>query len=449
MADPMFHQIKNEGIEYQDSRSLSFDPSTTSKITLGVVLLMLFGFILWATFAKLSSAAIAPGVIIVESKRKPIQHLEGGIVKTIHIADGQAVERGDLLITLDASQAHAQLYGLRAQWQSDLARLNRLQSELSDQKRIQFDPRLIELKDDPRVQTILDTQAKLFDKRRSLRRGEDKILNEKIAQANLDLDGLRKRYQADEQGLVYLTEQLEMHETLLETGNTSKSRLLDLKREYSDLSGNLAELDIKINRAQRGVSEAQLQDTNADFDYAKQIGEEIQQLERSINETNQAMMNAQQVLKRIEIRAPQSGVVVGLSVFAQQSVISPGEKIMEIVPQQDQLIVEALLKPEDIDVVYLGLDTQVRLSAYNFRRTPPVRGKLVHISADRITDQASGSSAYLAQIALNQDDLAVLQDVTLYPGMPAEVMILLNEKTPLDYLLSPLSVSAYKAMREI
>lgn len=449
MAEPMFHQIKSEGIEYQDSRSLSFDPSTTSKITLGVVLLMLFGFMLWATFAKLSSAAIAPGVIIVESKRKPIQHLEGGIVKTIHIADGQAVERGDLLITLDASQAHAQLYGLRAQWQSDLARLNRLQSELSDQKRIQFDPRLIELKDDPRVQTILDTQAKLFDKRRSLRRGEDKILNEKIAQANLDLDGLRKRYQADEQGLVYLTEQLEMHETLLETGNTSKSRLLDLKREYSDLSGNLAELDIKINRAQRGVSEAQLQDTNADFDYAKQIGEEIQQLERSINETNQAMINAQQVLKRIEIRAPQSGVVVGLSVFAQQSVISPGEKIMEIVPQQDQLIVEALLKPEDIDVVYLGLDTQVRLSAYNFRRTPPVRGKLVHISADRITDQASGSSAYLAQIALNQDDLAVLQDVTLYPGMPAEVMILLNEKTPLDYLLSPLSVSAYKAMREI
>ncbi|ANS85858.1 Type I secretion system membrane fusion protein PrsE [Vibrio scophthalmi] len=449
MADPMFHQIKNEGIEYHDSRSLSFDPSTTSKITLGVVLLMLFGFMLWATFAKLSSAAIAPGVIIVESKRKPIQHLEGGIVKSIHIADGQAVERGDLLITLDASQAHAQLYGLRAQWQSDLARLNRLQSELSDQKRIQFDPRLIELKDDPRVQTILDTQAKLFDKRRSLRRGEDKILNEKIAQANLDLDGLRKRYQADEQGLVYLTEQLEMHETLLETGNTSKSRLLDLKREYSDLSGNLAELDIKINRAQRGVSEAQLQDTNADFDYAKQIGEEIQQLERSINETNQAMINAQQVLKRIEIRAPQSGVVVGLSVFAQQSVISPGEKIMEIVPQQDQLIVEALLKPEDIDVVYLGLNTQVRLSAYNFRRTPPVRGKLVHISADRITDQASGSSAYLAQIALNQDDLAVLQDVTLYPGMPAEVMILLNEKTPLDYLLSPLSVSAYKAMREI
>ncbi|ANU36004.1 HlyD family type I secretion periplasmic adaptor subunit [Vibrio scophthalmi] len=449
MADPMFHQIKSDGIEYQDSRSLSFDPSTTSKITLGVVLLMLFGFLLWATFAKLSSAAIAPGVIIVESKRKPIQHLEGGIVKTIHIADGQAVERGDLLITLDASQAHAQLYGLRAQWQSDLARLNRLQSELSDQKRIQFDPRLIELKDDPRVQTILDTQAKLFDKRRSLRRGEDKILNEKIAQANLDLDGLRKRYQADEQGLVYLTEQLKMHETLLETGNTSKSRLLDLKREYSDLNGNLAELDIKINRAQRGVSEAQLQDTNADFDYAKQIGEEIQQLERSINETNQAMINAQQVLNRIEIRAPQSGVVVGLSVFAQQSVISPGEKIMEIVPQQDQLIVEALLKPEDIDVVYLGLDTQVRLSAYNFRRTPPVRGKLVHISADRITDQASGSSAYLAQIALNQDDLAVLQDVTLYPGMPAEVMILLNEKTPLDYLLSPLSVSAYKAMREI
>ncbi|EGU32228.1 HlyD family secretion protein, partial [Vibrio ichthyoenteri ATCC 700023] len=217
MADSMFHQISSNGIQYKDSRQLSFKSSFISKMSLAVVLVMLFGFLLWATFAKLSSAAIAPGVIIVESKRKPIQHLEGGIVKTIHIADGQAVAQGDLLITLDASQAHAQLHGLRAQWQSDLARLNRLQAELSDQTQIQFDPRLLELTHDPRVQTILDTQAKLFDKRRSLRSGEDKILNEKIAQANLDLDGLRKRYQADEQGLVYLNEQLEMHETLLET----------------------------------------------------------------------------------------------------------------------------------------------------------------------------------------------------------------------------------------
>ena len=449
MADPSFHHINADGIHYKDARTLSFTTTSQSKIALAVVLLMLFGFILWASFAKLSSAAIAPGVIIVESKRKPIQHLEGGIVQSIHISDGQAVKQGDLLITLDASKAHAQLYGLRAQWQSDLARLNRLQAELSDRSEVLFDTRLIERQQELHVQMILGTQSKLFEKRRSLRSGEDDILNEKIAQANLDLDGLRKRYQADQQGLVYLSEQLDMHEELLKTGNTSKSRLLDLKREYTDLNGNLAELEININRAKGGVSEAKLQETNADFNYAKQLGEEIQQLERAINETNQAMINAQQVLKRIEIRAPQAGIVVGLSVFAQQSVISPGEKIMEIVPQQDPLIVEALLKPEDIDVVYLGLDTEVRLSAYNFRRTPPVRGKLIHISADRITDQASGSSAYLAQVALNQDDLAALQGVTLYPGMPAEVMILLNEKTPLDYLLSPLSVSAYKAMREI
>ena len=449
MANPDFHQINHHGIEYKDARRLSFTTSTTSKIALMTVLTMLVVFVVWAALAKLSSAAIAPGVIIVETKRKPIQHFEGGIVKAIHVADGQSVEQGDLLITLDDSKAYAELYGLRAQWQSELARINRLQAELGDKSTITFDPQLLQQADETYVNTILNTQRQLFEKRRSLHNGEDKILNEKIAQANLDLEALRKRYQADEQSLVYLNQQLAMHVELLKTGNTSKSRLLDLKREYTDLNGNLAELDIKINRAQREVSEARLQDTNADFNYAKQLGEEIQQSERSINETNQAMNNARQVLKRIEIRAPQSGIVVGLSVFAQQSVIAPGEKIMEIVPQHDQLIVEALLKPEDIDVVSLGLDTEVRLSAYNFRRTPPVRGKLIHISADRITDQASGSSAYLAQVALNQEDLAALQGVTLYPGMPAEVMILLSEQTPLDYLLSPLSVSAYKAMREI
>jgi len=449
MAEQQFHTINQQGIHYHDSRELSFSTSLSLKLGAGTVLLMFFVFIVWASLANLSSAAIAPGVIIVESKRKPIQHLEGGIVEKIHVSDGQFVEQGQLLITLNSSKAQAQLFGLRAKWQSETARLNRLQAELLGNKTISFDQNLLKFNADRHVQNVLNTQKELFAKRRSLRSGEDKVLNGKTAQAHLDLQGLEKRYQADQQSLVYLTEQLEMHETLLKTGNTSKSKMLDLKREYTKLNGNLAELEAKIHRAQRSISEAELQDSNADFDYAKQLGEELQQLEKSIRETDEAMIEAQQVLKRIEIRSPQAGVVVGLAIFSEQSVISAGEKIMEIVPQQDQLVVEALVQPEDIDVVHIGLDTEVRLTAYNFRRTPPVRGKLVHISADRITDQASGSSAYLAQIKLNQEDLARLEQVTLHPGMPAEVMIMLNDQTPMDYLLNPLSVSTYKAMREI
>ena len=449
MAERQFHTINQQGICYHDDRQLCFATSLSLKIGAFAVVAMFLVFILWASLAHLSSAAIAPGVIIVESKRKPIQHLEGGIVEKIHIADGQFVEQGQLLITLNSSKAQAQLFGLRAKWQSETARLNRLQAELLGNKTISFDPELLKFKSDRHVQNVLNTQKELFAKRRSLRSGEDKVLVGKTAQAHLDLQGLEKRYQADQQSLVYLTEQLKMHETLLETGNTSKSKMLDLKREYTKLNGNLAELEAKIHRAQRSISEAELQDSNADFDYAKQLGEELQQLEKSIRETDEAMIEAQQVLERIEIRSPQSGVVVGLAIFSEQSVVSAGEKIMEIVPQQDQLVVEALIQPEDIDVVHVGLDTEVRLTAYNFRRTPPVRGKLIHISADRITDQASGSSAYLAQVKLNQEDLARLKQVTLHPGMPAEVMIMLNKQTPMDYLLNPLSVSAYKAMREI
>ncbi|RJX70226.1 HlyD family type I secretion periplasmic adaptor subunit [Vibrio sinensis] len=443
------HTISPDQIIYHDGRRIKFNANVYIKLAIATVLLLLILFCVWAATAKLSSAAIAPGVIIVESQRKPIQHLEGGIVKTIHITDGQSVEKGELLITLDSSKAEARLFGLRAQWQSDLARLNRLQAEMAESDAILFDQRLLARSDEPHVATLLSTQRKLFEKRQSLRSGEEQILLEKVAQADLDLEGLQQKYQADKQSLIYLSEQVEMHESLMETGNTSKSRLLDLKREHTDLTGSLAELNVRITRARRSVSEAKLKDTNAEFNYAKQLGEESQQLEKSINEAHEAMADAQQVLKRIEIRAPQSGVVVGLNVFATQSVIAAGDKIMEIVPQGDQLIVEALLKPEDIDVVYTGLATEVRLSAYNFRRTPPVRGTLIHISADRITDQATGSSAYLARVELNKDDLSLLSDVSLYPGMPAEVMILLNEQTPLDYLLSPLAVSSYKAMREI
>ncbi|WP_260258765.1 HlyD family type I secretion periplasmic adaptor subunit [Vibrio intestinalis] len=447
--DNHYHTITGKGIEYSDQRRVEFDAVRYTKQASIALIAMFVLFFIWASFAKLSSAAIAPGIIIVESKRKPVQHFEGGIVKQIHVSDGQRVSQGELLITLDASRAEAQLFGLRAQWQSDLARLNRLQAELNSLNEIQFDQRLLARQNDAHISSVLNTQTQLFEKRRSLRKGEDKILAEKVAQATIDLQGLQQRYQADQQSITYLSEQLTMHEKLLETGNTSKSKLLDLKREYTDLNGSLAELKAKISRAQRAVSEAKLLDTNADYDYAKQLGEEIQQLEKSINETHEAMANAEQILKRVEIRAPQAGIVVGLTVFASQSVVRAGDIIMEIVPQEDLLVVEALLKPEDIDVVYQGLATEVRLSAYNFRRTPPVRGVLTHISADRITDPETGSSAYLATIELNQQDLDQLNDVQLYPGMPAEVMILLNQQTPLDYLLSPLSVSAYKAMREM
>lgn len=449
MANSSYHEIHQDYIEYRDGRNLNFSVSANIKYALALVLILLFGFSYWASFAELSSAAIARGMVIVESKRKPVQHLEGGIVKQIHVEDGQNVEQGELLVTLDSSQAQARFLGLQAQWQSDLARLNRLQAELQDDSEIKFDARLLERDQQPRIQTILETQTKLFEKRRALQIGENKILLEKVAQAKSDLKGLQLRFKADKKTLLYLGQQVEMHEKLLKTGNTSRSKLLDLKRESSELEGDLAELTAKINRAIRSVSEAELQDENAEYLYAKQLGEEIQQLEKAINETAEAMNNAEQVLSRVEIRAPQAGIVVGLTIYSSESVISPGEKIMEIVPQQDLLIIEAMLKPEDIDNVYESLSTEVRLTAYNFRRTPPIRGQLIHISADTIVDQTTGEPAYLAKVQLEQADLKQLDNVTLYPGMPAEVMILLNEQTPLDYLLGPLSVSAYRAMREI
>lgn len=443
-------KFDRQGVNFEDGRHLSFSSKGLIVKTLLVLTLMVGGFSAWAMLAPLHSAAIAPGVVIVESKRKPIQHLEGGIIEKVHIRDGDSVERGDLLITLSATAAQANLHRLRAQWESDLARLNRLQAELAEHPEVRFDTRLLSRAQSPDIQSIIQTQQALFNKRLSLRQGEESVLKERVEQARLEMVGLEKRYQAGRASLAYLAEQLSMHKTLLGSGNTSKSRYLDLQREYSQLQGQTADLKAQIGRAKGQISEANLELANADFNYAKTLGEEIQDLERKLNETREAMVNASDILERIEIRSPQSGIVVGLNVISENAIVSPGETLMEIVPQEDELIVEALVKPEDIEVLHVGQDTHVRLTAFSFRKTPPIEGKLTHISADRISDPNTGSSAYLARVSLDKTVLENLgEEVSLYPGMPAEVMILLDEQTPFDYLINPLAIASYKAMREM
>lgn len=439
----------DKGLHFDDGRKVIFSTLKTQLFIWTVLIVSLGGFGAWAYLAPLSSAAIAPGVIIVESKRKPIQHLEGGIVQQVHVSDGDFVIKDQPLITLSPTKAQASLLRLRAQWQSDLARLNRLQSELANHPEIQFDMRLLSLGSDPNVASLLKTQSNLFAKRQSLKSGESEVLEQKVEQSKLDLQGFQQRYYAGTRSLKYLEEQVQMHQKLLLSGNTSKSRLLDLQRERSQLQGDVADLKARIGHSKRTIAEAKLELINADYTYAKTLGEEIQDLERKLNETREAMVNAQDVLTRVEIVAPQSGVVVGLNIVSENAIVPPGETLMELVPQEDELIVEALVKPEDIEALRVGLDTQVRLTAYSFRKTPPINGKLIHISADRISDQATGSSAYLARVSLNKAELKALESISLYPGMPAEVMILLEQQTPLEYLLNPLSVSAYKAMREI
>jgi len=439
----------DKGLHFDDGRKVIFSTLKTQLFIWTVLIVSLGGFGAWAYLAPLSSAAIAPGVIIVESKRKPIQHLEGGIVQQVHVSDGDFVIKGQPLITLSPTKAQASLLRLRAQWQSDLARLNRLQSELANHPEIQFDMRLLSLGSDPNVASLLKTQNNLFAKRQSLKSGESEVLEQKVEQSKLDLQGFQQRYYAGTRSLKYLEEQVQMHQKLLLSGNTSKSRLLDLQRERSQLQGDVADLKARIGHSKRTIAEAKLELINADYTYAKTLGEEIQDLERKLNETREAMVNAQDVLTRVEIVAPQSGVVVGLNIVSENAIVPPGETLMELVPQEDELIVEALVKPKDIEALRVGLDTQVRLTAYSFRKTPPINGKLIHISADRISDQATGSSAYLARVSLNKAELKALESISLYPGMPAEVMILLEQQTPLEYLLNPLSVSAYKAMREI
>ncbi len=414
-----------------------------------VVIVVLFGGAgTWAAMVSLSSAAIAPGVVTVDTNWRVVQHLEGGIVEAILVRDGDRVDQGDLLLRLDAT--HAEATNLIVQSELDLARATqaRLIAERDGAEAIAFPPALIERRSIPEVAVVVAGQEILFAARRESLAGQIDILNQRIAQHRDQISGLEVQQSASFQQIDLIEQELGGLRELYEEGYVTRSRILALERESQRLRGERGEDLAAIARAEEAIGEAELQIIQLRKDLREEVITELRNVQAQIFDLEQRQVSAADVLDRIEIRAPASGTIIGMTVHTIGGVIVPGDPIMNIVPDGDPLIIEARVKPTDIENVVVGQAAEVRFPGLSQRTTPSLNGQVLTISADRLSDGAEGEDYYQARIAIAPEELDRLTDMDLVPGMPAEVMILTGERTALTYLMDPILAGLNRSFRE-
>jgi HlyD family type I secretion membrane fusion protein len=424
------------------------------SINTGLALMWIFFgiFGLWAAFAPLNSAVIAQGKVILSNNRKTIQHLEGGIVDSILVREGQLVNKGDIIIKLDETAAKARFELVRKQFVTLQVAEARLIAERDDLKEITFPEELLKQKEsDSVVRESLDSQTRLFKTRRDNVEGKISVLNQKIAQFREDIAGLRSQTVSANRQIQLLNQEIGAVRTLVNSGNAPKSRLLGLQRQQADISGTLGEYRSRISRSEQSIAEARIEIINTRNSFLNQVMDELKETQTNLSDTEERVRASEDMFTRINILAPMSGRVTGLKVFTLGGVIKPGETIMEIVPTDDTLVVQARVAPQDIDLVHEGLMATVHLTAYKARFVHPVDAKVVDVSADRFDDPAHNVSYYEARVEVDVSQMAELrksENVQLYPGMPADVFVVTGTRTLLDYLLDPIYHSFNKSFRE-
>lgn len=425
-------------------------PNLTAPVLGGVLVIGLFFglFGAWAVTASLSSAAVAPGVVSVAGNKKVIQHLEGGIVKSIAARDGDLVDAGQVLVTLEDTQARSAVQTLRSRRDSFLAEETRLIAERDGLNNLSFPEELTSRMDDPAVRGILTGQENMFRARLNAQTGQQSILEQQIAQFEEEISGLQEQISSENRQIVLIEEEIRDLETLNAQGLGRKPRLLEKKREASQIAGSRAAHRSEIARTRQSIGETQIRINEIRTEFLNSVISDLRDIQSQLFEVREQLRSAEDVLRRTTIRAPIAGTIVNSTVFTDGGVIRPGEPLMEMVPTGDKLIVEARVQPSDIDVVNIGLTAEIRLSAFSQRSSAPVKGRVIGVSADGIEDEKTGDTYYLTRIELTEDVGSVIPGAILQPGMQAEVLIVTGERTFMDYVTQPLIQSFQKSLRE-
>ena len=422
-------------------------------IGLAVTTLLIGGVGGWAATSRLAGAVIAPGTLVVESSVKKVQHPTGGVVGEIFVKEGGAVEEGQVVLRLDDTLTRATLGVVRSQLDELMAREGRLLAERDETDSIAFPVQLVSRRDEAAVTMALAGEEKLFDSRKMARTGQRAQLRERIAQTSEEVRGLSAQQAAKETEIELIRKELVGVTDLYQKNLVSISRFMQLNRDQARLQGERGQLIADIARARGKISETELQIIQLDQDFRTEVLKDQREAQGKIAELKERVTAAEDQLKRVELRAPQSGVVHQLAVHTVGGVVGNGETIMQIVPRADELVVEAKVAPQDIDQVATGSKVTIRIMAGNQRTTPDLPGILTRVAPDltREQQQSGGQPAqpyYTVRIALPADQVARLKDIHLVPGMPAEVFIQTQERTPLQYLLKPLEEQISRAFRE-
>ncbi|MCI4661526.1 MAG: HlyD family type I secretion periplasmic adaptor subunit [Neomegalonema sp.] len=424
--------------------------SARGAILIGLLVCLLFfgGLTAWSLLAPLDSAAVAPGKVRVETNRMVLDHPDGGTIAALHVREGDHVTAGDVLLRLDTTRVQAQLSMLERRQDALTTLRARLQAEAAGAPRVDYPEDLrARAVDDAELTQMIATQNSLFNAAQEAFDGEIEISQQKIDQLEDRVDGLTAQLQSLKTQKDLIAEERADLEILLAKGLTPQTRVLALRREEARMEGQIGELQASLAETRAQIGETRLSTLQLSRNRLATTSETLRSSLSELLEIAPQIEALRSQLARRELKAPASGIVFGLTKFTTGGVIQSGEPILSIVPAQSPLVVEAQISLVDRDVVRAGMPARIRFTSFNFRTSEPVPATVLRVSADAVSDESNGTSYYTAVLEVAPEALAA-QNLTLEPGMPAEAIIPLGARTPVQYLLEPLLRNWEKALRE-
>ena len=424
--------------------------SAAGAVRAGWIVILLFfgGFGIWSVTAPLNAAVMGEAVVKVDGNRKSVQHLDGGTVREILVEEGDHVEANDIVLVLDDTQIKAQVDVLQQQQVLLSATEARLRAELAGANEIEFPRELLERADDPVVAAATSDQTQEFESRRDAILGRERVLRQRISQYEEQMEGLRGQEQPIAMQLASIAQERASLDELLAKGLTTRTRKLELERRENELSGRKAELDASISQSEQAISELREQIGQLRRDQSEEVSGQLREIRAKLLDVVPQLRAAQVALERTSVRTPYSGTVVDLAVFSVGAVVGRGERLLDVVPDDTSLVVEAKIRVEDIADIAPGMSAEIHFTSYKQRVTPLIHGTVHEVSADRLTDERTQVPYYVALVDVNAAELAASPEIQLYPGMPATVMITTKERTAFDYLVGPLTASLDRSFRE-
>jgi HlyD family type I secretion membrane fusion protein len=421
-----------------------------ARLGIIVVILALMTILLWGFLAPLHGAVVGHGQVKVENYRQVVQHQEGGIVRSILVQNGSVVKKGQPLILLEDLRTDANYDITIHQYWSELARNARLVAERSFLKEPEFPQEIVfKGKDDVKVAEVLAKELSLFQQRRQTVNFQIKLLNQQIRETEAEITATSAQLDADRSARNLMQEELAANRLLLDKGFISNTRLLGLARNLTDYDSRVGEHGADLARARQKLTDLKLRVETVRNEYQKTAATELKESSDKLNEIQQRAIPLTDIAQRLQIVAPADGIVVDLRVHTIGATIAPREPLMDIVPADQKLVVEAKLPLESISELRIGMNAEVRLTAYKQRTTPLVKGNVTYISADALADkERPGESYYLCQIVLDPESVKEAGIQSLLPGMPADVFIQTKARTAIKYLIDPVLDSMNRSFNE-
>ena len=418
----------------------------TALLTLGLSLVPLFG---WATMTTMERAVLATAQLVPEGRRKSVNLLEAGILRRLEVREGQVVREGQTLLQLDVTQAEAVAGQARAQYWSGRARTARLRAEATEERVLFVPPDLArEAAADPAARGFVDGERALFAARWKAYDGQVAVQERQVTQLQEQVAGARAQREAAQSQLRSIRDQIASLNQLMAQGFAARFRVLEMQRMEQSYLATLGQAQSQESHLREAITGAQRQLSALRLNRLSEVATDIQATEAQVAAAQQQTRAAEDVLARREVVAPEDGKVTNIRAFTPGSSIAAGEAILDIVPARDRFVAEAQVQPTDIEQVEVGQRVNVRLSAYRMRSLPLVPGRVIQVAADAQTAQ-NGASFYVVRAEMDLDALGpAAGDLVLSAGMPAEVYVLGERRTPLDYLVAPLRNSARRAFRD-